>query len=72
MIETATDSLLSMRILSKFDDTTVNSIIFNSEATNITSVTGNSISGTAIDQENSESPVNHPEEGGYTESEVKL
>ena len=31
------------------DDTTVDSIIVNSEATNMTSGTGNSILGTAID-----------------------
>ena len=36
---------------SNCDDTTVGSIIVNPEATNMTSVTGNSISGTAIDSE---------------------
>ena len=63
LIEIATDSFLSMRVLSEFDDPTVVSIIFNSEATNITAVTGNSILGPTIAQENEESPVNHPEEG---------
>ena len=42
-------------------------IIVNSEANNITSGTGEYISGTAIASKTSESPVDHPEEKGDTE-----
>ena len=48
----ATNSLLSLISFSNCDDTTVDYIIVNSEATNMTSGTGNSSSGNAaIDSE---------------------
>ena len=51
LIKSATDSLSSLIIFSKCDNTTVDYIIFNSEATNMDSGTGKSISGTAINLE---------------------
>ena len=51
LIISATDSLSSLISFSNCDDTTVDSIIVNSEGTNMTSGTENSISGTAIDSE---------------------
>ena len=47
----ATDSLSSLIIFSNCDDTNVDSITVNSEAKNMTSGTGNSRSGAAIDLE---------------------
>ena len=46
-----TDFLSSLISFSNYDYTTVDSIIVNDEATNMTSGTGNSRSGTAIDLE---------------------
>ena len=51
LITSATDSLSSLISFSNCDDTTVDYTIVNSEATNMTSGTGNSRSGTAIDSE---------------------
>ena len=51
LITSATDSLSYLISFSNRDDTPVDSIIVNSEATNITSGTGNSRSGTDIDSE---------------------
>ena len=48
LITSATDYLSSLLSLSNCDNTTVDYIIVNSEATNMTDVTGNSISGTDI------------------------
>ena len=45
----ATDYLSSLISFSNCDNTTVDSIIFNYEATNMNSGTGNYRSGTAID-----------------------
>ena len=50
-ITSATDSLSYLIIFSNCDDTTVDSIIVNPEATNMTSGIGKYISGTAIDPE---------------------
>ena len=51
LIASATDSLSSLISFSNCDDITVDSIIFNYDDTNMTSGTGNYISGTAIDSE---------------------
>ena len=51
LITSATDSLSSLITFSNFDDATVDYIIVNPEAKNMTSSTGNSISGTAINSE---------------------
>ena len=51
LITIAYDSLSSLISFSKCDDTTLGSIIVKHEATNTTSGTGNSRSGTAIDPE---------------------
>ena len=51
LITSATDSLSYLISFSDFDETTVDYIIVKYEATNMTSVTGNYISGTAIDSE---------------------
>ena len=56
----ATDSLSSLIIFSNCDNTTVDYIIVDYEATNITSGKGNSISETAIDSETAQSPVTKP------------
>ena len=51
LITSSTDYLSSLISFSKCDDTTVDSIIVNYEAANMTSGTGNPISGTDIDSE---------------------
>ena len=51
LITSSTDFLSSLIIFSNCDNTTVDSIIVNYEATNLTSGTGKSRSGTAIDSE---------------------
>ena len=51
LIKSATDCLSSLISFSNCDDTTVDSVIVNSEATNMTYGKGNSRSGTAIDSE---------------------
>ena len=51
LITSATDSLSSLISISNCDNTKVDSIIVNSEATNMTSDIGNSRSGTDIDSE---------------------
>ena len=51
LITSATDSLSSLISFSYCDDKTVDYIIVNPEATNMTSGTGKSISGTAINSE---------------------
>ena len=53
LITSATDSLSSLISFSKFDDTTIYSIIVKCEATNMTYSTCNFISGTAVDSETS-------------------
>ena len=50
-ITSATDYLSSLISFSNCDDKTLDSIIFHSEAQNMTSVTGKSRSGTDIDSE---------------------
>ena len=51
LIASATDSLSYLISFSICDNTTVDSIIVNYEDTNMTSGTGNSRSGTAVDSE---------------------
>ena len=51
LITSANDYLSSLIGFSNCDNTTVDSIIFNPQATNMTPGTGNYISGTAIDPE---------------------
>ena len=68
LITSATDSLLSLISFSNCDNKTVNYIKVNSEAKNMSSGTGNSRSGNAIDSETAYSPVNQPEEEVYTEA----
>ena len=51
LITSATDYLSSLISFSNCDYTTVDSIIVNPEATNMTFVTGNYISGTTINSE---------------------
>ena len=51
LITSATDSLLSLISFSNCDNKTVDYIIVNSEAKNMSSGTGNSRSGNAIDSE---------------------
>ena len=51
LITSATDSLSSLIIFTNCDDATVYYIIVKYEATNMTSVTGKYISGTAINSE---------------------
>ena len=67
--ESDTDSLPSLRILSNCDDTTVDHIMVKYEDNNMTSGTGNFISGTDIASEITEFPVDDPEEEGDPEYE---
>ena len=57
----ATDSLLSLISFSNVENTVVYYNIVKYDATNMTSVTGNSRSGTDIDSENVSYPVTRPE-----------
>ena len=52
LIIITTDSLSSLISFSNYEDTTVDYIIVNSQATNLTSGRGNSIFGTDISPEN--------------------
>ena len=50
----------SLIIFPNFYDTTVDPIGVNSEAANINAITGNSRSGTAIDSDIAQYPVDYP------------
>ena len=68
IIISATDSLSFLLSFPNCDDTTVDSIIVNCDVKNMTSVTGNYRSGSAIDWETIWSPLTHPEDEIDTEA----
>ena len=67
LILSATYFMSSLISFPNFDDTTVDYILVEYEATNITSGTVNSISGNATASKNEKPLAIYPEEEGYTE-----